>query len=125
MNEVRLIQNMDIFGAYRRTMDINMMKVLVDIDVQDINKKYPYDNIWHRGFEPDGTLVFDELTLLTISTEDNNHFVIKFLCDEYIKYMHKTKAILKYLGLENIYSVLRFMIEMEFNDQDLMDTIYL
>ena len=46
------------------------------------------------------------------------------ILNEYKKYISKVKGVLKYLGLENIHSILRTVIELKYLDSNLKNEIY-
>ena len=74
-----------------------------------------------------GTSLSDFLDMLNMpgfKCPDKVKMTIKLLIDDYIRYILTTRNILKYLGLENIYCIVRSIIEDEISDDQIISVVY-
>ena len=63
-------------------------------------------------------------TPLSLAKMFGHERTVNLLFSEYLKYMIKVKSMLKFLGLENVYSVMRIILEREVVNSKIQDAVY-
>ena len=113
----------DTLLHYTSLGDLKVFNFLVSQDI-DINTKNRYGRsvlniIKNNSLEKHGCVWMVNPDILK-----NQVKMFEVMTKEYIMRINKIKVILKHLGLENIYYVLREIIEPEISDLELMGIVY-
>lgn len=120
----------EINGVYMMLFIYGLIHISIIRSNKGVVQMYTTTDINHKFFSKRNNIldVYETSMLHYIYHHDSfksiHQDVINFLITEYQNYYMINKKILKYLGLENIWCIIRIIAEVDIKDSEISDSVY-